>query len=147
VIVLDTSVIYALLDARDDLHRQARAWYDSVDEELVTNPLVLAEADHLTSARAGARALSAFRHDIEAGAYKVEWWATAAQESAALAERYGDLGIGLTDASLVRLCDRVGTVRIATFDERHFRAVRPLSGGPAFRLLPIDQDHRPATTT
>lgn len=147
MIVLDTSVIYALLDARDDLHRQARTWYDSVDEELVTTPLVLAETDHLTGVRTGARALSAFRHDIEAGAYKVEWWATAAQESAALAERYGDLGIGLTDASLVRLCDRVATVRIATFDERHFRAIRPLSGGPAFRLLPIDLDHWQARTT
>jgi predicted nucleic acid-binding protein len=152
VIVLDTSVLYALLDARDDLHGQARAWYDTVDEELVTTPLVLAETDHLTGARAGARALSAFRHDIEAGAYRVEWWATAAQDSAALAERYADLGLGLTDASLLRLCDRVETVRIATFDERHFRAIRPLSVGPAFQLLPIDQgppppkDRRPSTT-
>jgi len=27
---------------------------------------------------------------------------------------------------------------IAAFDERHFRTVVPLSGGAAFRLLPLD---------
>jgi hypothetical protein len=26
----------------------------------------------------------------------------------------------------------------ATLDERHFRAIRPLAGGRAFRLLPAD---------
>ena len=26
----------------------------------------------------------------------------------------------------------------ATLDQRHFRAVRPLAGGEAFRLLPAD---------
>jgi hypothetical protein len=30
------------------------------------------------------------------------------------------------------------TIEIATFDERHFRAIRPLAGGDAFRLLPLD---------
>ena len=33
---------------------------------------------------------------------------------------------------------RYGTIDIATLDERHFRAVRPLAGGKAFRLLPAD---------
>jgi len=33
----------------------------------------------------------------------------------------------------------LGTVEIATLDERHFRAVRPLAAGDAFRLLPRDR--------
>jgi hypothetical protein len=140
VIVLDTSVIYALLDAGDDRHRSAQAWYEMVDVELVTTPLVLAEADHLAGARAGTRAVAAFRADVRAGAYRVEWWSGAAQECAAVADRYADLDIGLTDASLVVLSARMETLDIATFDERHFRAIRPLSGGPAFRLLPSDRD-------
>jgi hypothetical protein len=33
---------------------------------------------------------------------------------------------------------RLGTRRILTFDQRHFRAVRPIHGG-VFTLLPADR--------
>lgn len=138
MIVLDTSVIYALLDRRDARHDEARAWYGVIDEELITTPLVLGEADHLAAIRGGDEALRAFRADVAAGAYLVDWWPTAAREAAELADRYGDLGLGLTDASLVVLAARVDSVDVATFDERHFRVVRPLARGDAFRLLPLD---------
>lgn len=138
MIVLDTSVIYALLDVADRRHRQALEWYEALDEELVTTPLVLAEADHLAATRGGLRAVSAFRADVRAGAYLVEWWPTAARDAAEVADRYADLGIGLADASLVVLAARIESTDIATFDERHFRAVRPLLGAEAFRLLPLD---------
>ena len=138
MIVLDTAVIYALLDAADQRHRQALDWYNKLDDELVTTPLVLAEADHLAATRGGARAARAFRADVAAGAYLVDWWPAAAREAAAIADQYAALGLGLTDASLVALASRVGTVDIATFDQRHFRAVKPLGGGDAFRLLPLD---------
>ncbi len=138
MIVLDTSVIYALLDGSDDRHREALTWYDRLDDELVTTPLVLAEADHLAVTRGGVYAVRAFRDDVRAGAYLVDWWPSAAREAAEVADRYADLGIGLTDASLVVLAARVGSVDVATFDERHFRAVRPLELAAAFRLLPLD---------
>jgi len=138
VIVIDTSVIYALLDRADHLHGKAMTWYGGVDEDVATTPLVLAETDHLAAARAAQAATRAFRRDVAAGAYLVEWWPSAAGESAAIAERYEDLGLGLTDASLVALASKLGTTRLASFDERHFRTVRPLSGGDAFLLLPFD---------
>lgn len=138
MIVLDTSVLYALVDAADRRHREAVVWYDTMTDELVTTPLVLAEADHLIGARGTPAALGAFRTDVRSGAYLVEWWPSAAAEAAEIADRYADLGLGLTDASLVALAGRVGSTAIATFDERHFRAVAPITGGPAFRLLPLD---------
>jgi len=136
VIVVDTSFVYALLDRRDSRHDEAVAWYRQIDEEMATTPLVLAEADHLAVSRAGVKAARAFRDDLRAGAYIVEWWPEAATQCAELAEQYEGLGIGLTDASLVVLADRLGTIRLATFDERHFRAVRPLGGG-SFAILPM----------
>lgn len=51
--------------------------------------------------------------------------------------RYRDLQIGLADASMVVLAERWATRSIATFDQRHFRAVTPLQGG-AFELIPAD---------
>lgn len=138
MIVLDTSVIYALLDSADQRHAEAAAWYRDLDDELVTTPLVLAEVDHLAMTHGGRNATDAFRADVRAGAYTVHWWATAATEAVDVAERYADLRIGLVDASLVALAHRVESVSIATFDQRHFRAVRPLSGADAFRLVPLD---------
>jgi predicted nucleic acid-binding protein len=69
----------------------------------------------------------------------VDWWPSAAREATDIADHYEDLGIGLTDASLVALARRVDSIDIATFDERHFRALRPLEGADAYRLLPLDR--------
>jgi uncharacterized protein len=138
VIVIDTSVIYGLLDRRDRRHEEAADWYDRTVDELTTTPLVLAEVDHLARTRAGRSAASAFRRDVEAGVYSVEWWPSAGAEAARIAERYADLGLGLTDASLIALAARLEIIAIATFDERHFRAVRPITDAPAFLILPSD---------
>ena len=135
---MGTSFIYALLDGRDSLHVPALSWYREQHDELVTTPLVLAEADHLAVTRAGAGAARAFRRDVAAGAYGVDWWPAAAAEAVRIAERHEDSGLGLTDASLVALAGRARTTVIATFDERDFRVVRPLAGAPAFTLVPVD---------
>jgi uncharacterized protein len=54
-----------------------------------------------------------------------------------LERKYEDLDVGLADLSVVVLAGRHTTRRLLTFDERHFRALRPLTGGQ-FRLLPMD---------
>lgn len=131
-------MIYALLDASDSHHAEALGWYERVDSELVTTPLVLAEADHLALSRGGDVAARSFRSDVRRMAYRAEWWPSAAAQATDIADRYETLGLGLTDASLVALAARVQTIDIATFDERHFRVVTPLTGGPAFRILPTD---------
>ena len=138
MIVVDTSVAYALLDDHDVGHEAARSWYERQYDDLLTTPLVLAEIDHLADARLGGAARSAFLADIEGGGYYIAWWNSAAVESTQIARRYLDLGVSLTDASLVALAARLETTAIATFDELHFRAVRPLTGEPAFTLLPAD---------
>ncbi len=138
MIVVDSSFAYALLDDTDVGHTAARAWYEAPHPNLVTTPLVLAEVDHLVGTRLSAGALSSFHEDLAAGGYHVAWWDAAVSESVSVAERYVDLGVGLTDASLVALAARLETTAVATFDERHFRAMTPLVGGPAFRLLPTD---------
>lgn len=54
---------------------------------------------------------------------------------AELAERYADLGLGGTDASVVAIAERLGIDKIATLDRRHFSVVRPRHV-EAFTLLP-----------
>jgi predicted nucleic acid-binding protein len=54
---------------------------------------------------------------------------------ARLERNYLDLDLGLADCAAVLLAARLRTRRVLTFDERRFRAVRPLQGG-IFELLP-----------
>jgi predicted nucleic acid-binding protein len=138
VIVVDTSIVVAYMNAADDYHATVAGWLDDADEDLATTPLIIAEIDHLVGARGSPTARRALHRDLAAGAYMVEWWPGASARVVNVAERYADTGLGLADASLVALAERIGTVEIATLDERHFRAVRPLGGGKAFRLLPAD---------
>jgi len=55
----------------------------------------------------------------------------------ATVRRYRDLDVGPTDASIVVLVERHGTVDVLTLDERHFRSLRT-ENWQAFRLLPSD---------
>jgi hypothetical protein len=138
VIIVDTSIILAYMNAADDHHDVVSAWLGNTDEDLVTTPLIVAEVDHLVGARGGPAAQRALRSDLACGAYLVEWWAGAMTSVVNVADQYADTGLGLADASLVALAERLGTLDLATLDERHFRAVRPVTGGSAFRLLPAD---------
>jgi uncharacterized protein len=137
VIVVDTSVIVAYMNSGDDDHAIVTTWIEAVDDDLATTPLVVAEVDHLVRTRGGLRALTALYADLTAGAYLVEWWTGAMSPCVRIAEQYADIGIGLADASLVALADRLATTSIATLDERHFGALRPLGGRGAFQLLPL----------
>jgi uncharacterized protein len=108
------------------------------EDELVTTPLVVAELDYLVTKRGGNDAARILHEDFDDGAYVVEWWPNAIHETVAVAKRYESMPLGLSDASLVALAARLQTTTIATLDERHFRALKPLSGGEAFTLLPAD---------
>ena len=138
MIVLDTSLALAFMDERDIHHERVRDWLKTIDEELSTTPLIVAELDHLVSRQGGPAAARALRQDLDRGAYLIEWWPTAIHEAIAVAERYKSIELGLADASLVILAARLQTTHIATLDERHFRALKPLSGAKTFTLLPAD---------
>jgi predicted nucleic acid-binding protein len=137
LIVLDTSFVVALLWGEDERHREATEFYARAEDRFATTPLVLAEIDYMLHRRATPAEAQAFNAEIRAGSLGVEWWPRLEVQSAEIADRYAEIGLGLTDASLVALAGRLETTRIATFDERHFRTVEPLSGG-LFELLPAD---------
>lgn len=48
-------------------------------------------------------------------------------QAAALIEKYHDLPLGVTDATLIAIALRLGETRIATLDRRHFTVVSEVS--------------------
>lgn len=133
-IVLDTTFVVGLMSEQDDHHEASLAWFATVDEDLVTSPLALAEMDHLVGGHGGPPARDALWANFESGAFGVRWWADALEETLTIARRQPFLG--LADASLAAVAHRVGTTRIATFD-LHFRSVTA-PGREPFKLLPAD---------
>lgn len=136
MIVLDTSGLLAAIDSKQRDHERARQVLESDDGPFLLSPFVLAELDYLLSTRVGLEAELMLLEEVAEGAYRLEGFDNEDVRAAhRLTERYRDLKIGLTDASIVVLAGKARTNRILTLDERHFRSVRPL-WGRAFRLLP-----------
>jgi predicted nucleic acid-binding protein len=139
VIVLDTSGLLAALDADQRHHERARQVLAADPGPLLLSPFVLAELDSLLLEQVGPQAEQALLDEVARGAYDLV--AFGAAEVAAAAEvlgGYGELRLGLADASVIVIAGAVETTRLLSLDERHFRAVRPL-WGKAFTLLPADQ--------
>lgn len=132
-VVIDPSVVLALLVATDDFHEAAQTLYVALDEDVVTTPLAVAEMDYLITQRGGRAGAEALWQDLDTGAIGVRWWATAMTETLAIARQRPNLG--LADASLLALAPVVRSIRIATFDRGHFSAARTADGEP-FVLLP-----------
>jgi predicted nucleic acid-binding protein len=139
MVVVDASFMIALHRERDDRHAEAAAWYErEIETTLVTTPVVLAEMDHVLRKYLGPPAERIVAANIATRALETEWWDDAVRDIWKLVDDRPEIGIA--DASLVALAAHRNTTRIATFDERHFRGLAPLTGEGAFTLLPLDAD-------
>ncbi len=135
-LIIDAAPLVALADAqeprRDEILDLLRAERGSL---FIPAP-VTAEIDYLLDRRFGVPARRAFLEDLAARRYESPGLDSTDYETALdLDRRYGDLNLGLAELCVIVLAGRLGTRRILTFDQRHFRTVRPLQGG-AFTLLP-----------
>jgi uncharacterized protein len=136
--IADTSGFLALISDDEDDHDEVARWYEDDAGALVTTPLAIAEMDHMFRRWGGENGGLILRTNLGAGTLRVRWWPEALDM--ALRVVRGRPDVGLTDASLVALAAHLGTTRIATLDERHFRTLKPLTGEDAFTLLPADAD-------
>lgn len=138
-LIVDAAPIVAAADESEPLRDTIREIIRGERGQLVVPAPVSAEIDYLLRRRLGEQAARAFLTDVAAGRFDVVGLTREEHMTAHdLDERYGDLGLGLADASVVILADRFRTRRVLTFDERHFRAVTGLDGQP-FHLLPSDR--------
>jgi predicted nucleic acid-binding protein len=125
-LICDTGPLLAALDAADPDHGRCALLLTTSDEDLVVPALVLAELDYWCGRRLPPEAWLIFLDDLLAGVYRVEP-PTGADLARCrdLQARYADLTLGIVDASVVALAERLGEPKVATLDQRHFRAVRP----------------------
>ena len=136
MIVADTGAVLALVDADDRHHSALLELYQHDPGAWLLPWAILPELDYLLRTHLGAGAARLFLRDVATGAFMVEWGAasdlTRARE---LDELYADLNLGLVDAVVMAVAERIGARAIATLDVRHFGAVK-LKGMPS--LWPRD---------
>jgi uncharacterized protein len=125
-LVLDTGPLLAALDAADRDHEPCAALLVGADEDLVVPMLVLAELDYWCHKRLSPEVWIAFLEDVLAGAYRVEPPSPAdLRRCRELQVTYRALRLGVTDATVIALAERLGEPKVATLDHGHFGVVRP----------------------
>jgi len=139
-LVIDTSGYLLSTIAKHPLHQAVRDILDRVDQPPIVSPLVMAEIDYMVLGKAGVDAEIHVIDDLISGAYDVpDLDLDDLRRARHLVARHRDLKIGLTDAVNAVIAERFDTNEILTTDQRHFRAITPLSRRfTAFRLLPLD---------
>ena len=139
-LIIDTSGYLAGTVARHPLHDAVLKILSGARQPPVVSPLVIAEIDYMVLDKAGvARELDVI-DDLTSGAYELPDLDIDDLRSARrLAAKHQDLKIGMTDAVNAVLAERYDTNEILTTDQRHFRAIVPLSRRfDSFRILPAD---------
>jgi len=127
VIVVDTGPLVALLNADDAHHERCRAWLVENHEPLVVPVPVISETCYFIERDRDAETEVQFLASFEPGAMfemadlVADDWTRVAR----LIRTYADLPLGVVDASVVAVAERLEVGRIATLDHRHFSIVRP----------------------
>lgn len=127
----------AAADADDQWHVQASSLLENRPAERLVLPVPVAvEAAWLIASRLGAETEAAFIASVAAGDFNLanltdaDW-----SRCSELGRRYADLGLGLVDASVVAVAERLTITTIASIDRRDLLVVRP-AHCQAFNLIP-----------
>lgn len=136
MLIVDAGPLYAAAAVRDRHHQRSVDLLSAADRPLLIPALVVTEVAYLLGDRIGPHAEVAFGRALEAGELLVEPvadgdWGRIVE----LTDQYGDLPLGIVDASVIALAERRELDTIATLDHRHFATVRPRHVA-AFTLVP-----------
>ena len=129
-------MLLAAGNSKDQAHRACvRLLRQAVGPLLVPSP-VLGKVGYLLQSRVGPQAEVTFLRSFGGDGFQVsELEHQDIPRMAELVETYMDLPLGIVDAAVIAIAERLRLTEIATLDQRHFAVVRP-SHIRAFTLLP-----------
>lgn len=135
-LVCDTGPLLAVLNDRDKHHAASVALFDGFDGALIVPSLIVTEVCYLAQTQVGSQAEARFLDPIVARELTIEHpteqdWARIAQ----LVRQYAGFPLGVADASVIAIAERLNITRLASIDHRHMRAVKP-AHCDGFELLP-----------
>lgn len=135
-LLVDTGVFVSAADRDEPRHQACAELLAGHRGELMATGPVVAETAWLIESRLGPPAEAAFLRLVTTNAlHVVDLTVEDYQRCVSLIETYADLGLGLVDASIVTIAEKLAVTTIATLNHRDFRVVRPAHVA-AFELVP-----------
>ena len=135
-VLADTGVLVSAADSREPLHADCAELLRFHHRQMVMSAPVVAETSWMIESRLGPQAEARFLGLVTSGEIEVIDLAVADYlRCVELIETYADLGLGLVDASVVTIAERLSIATIATLNHRDFSVVRPRHV-EAFELVP-----------
>ncbi len=132
----DTGVLLAAGNVKDHACQACLRLLRHAEGPLLVPSPVLGEIGYLLQSRVGPQAEVTFLRSFDGDGFKVaELQGTDIGRMAELVETYLDLPLGIVDAAVAAIAERLGLTGIATLDHRHFTVIRPRHV-QAFTLLP-----------
>ena len=125
-LILDTGPLFASIDRKDPAHAACRRLLENTDEALVIPAPVLFEMDFWIRKELHVSPLLTLLEQVTEGAFLVEDLTPADYVRVRdLCDRYSDSDLGLVDAAVLAVVERLNEPKLATLDHRHFRMLRP----------------------
>lgn len=142
IVVGDTSGLVAAFNIHDPEHAAARRAFAEASVTAIS-PLVFSEIEHIITRNVDRKTAHAVQdwllgQERNQRVLVPEVTATVLRRARTVQSRYAELRLDIADAVNVVLAEQYETDAVLTLDRRDFRAIRPLSGHPAFRILPDD---------
>lgn len=135
-LLLDSGALYALADRDDKWHARMVEALEGHPGDRVVPVTVLTEACYLLNTHLGIAAERRLIRAILGGELLLEGVILSDLGRAdQVLQKYSDANIGLVDATVVAIAERLGIRTVATTDRRHFSLFRP-KHCRAFELLP-----------
>jgi len=136
MVIVDTGVLYAMVDRDDGWHERVKAYLQTQTDILIVPVTVLPEVCYLLNTYISQEAERSFVISLLQGEMKIEnLTSDDLRRTLNLLEQYADANIGLVDATVVAIAERLKVRRILTTDRRHFSLIRPRHYSH-FELLP-----------
>ncbi|MDA8401200.1 MAG: PIN domain-containing protein [Actinomycetota bacterium] len=136
MIVIDTGPLVAAANADSKDHIACATLLYEHAGNLVVPASVVVDTCWMLARLVGVTAEATLLASIADGELYVEsLHAADYRRSGEVVETYTDLGLGMVNATVVAVAERIGSRQVATLDKRDFRVVRPRHVA-AFELLP-----------
>ena len=123
--VVDSGVLYALFDRGDDWHDRSVNFFRSYAGNAIVPITILAEVGYMIEAKLKGGAPRALVEWLAQGQVQLEGLLPQdLRRMSLLMSKYPEIGV--VDASVAVIAERLLADTIATTDRRHFSAIRPL---------------------
>lgn len=139
MIIFDTGPIVAAAITKDDAYHACNELLTGLrlaERRLLLPATVAAEVGYLLNHYGDAHVEARFLQGVADGDFEpIDLTPEDYARMSELVKKYADLPLGITDASVIALSERLDVSEVATLDRRHFTVVRPRHT-QALTLLP-----------